>query len=278
MPLFALVSGYLFFWSAESRTPRELIMRQTNSLILPAFSWTLLMKSLRATFHALIGDLAGAVSVVQSMPSSFLYGFWFLWAMFLASLAVILAREKFRDNLKFYIFSLVICLFVPGNIIPSKHIFVYPYFIAGYLWHRENVQPVNSKLIRAGIVLLWCSMLIFYDRSSYVYTTGTQIANWSGFRKGQLWIDLFRWMIGFAGCGAVLILLNLIKPVTIFSKLGVRSIGIYIMSGYVMKYLPEQGGYIINFLEAVVISGVCYVLSEGISRVKVLNMLLFGSR
>ena len=98
----------------------------------------------------------------------------------------------------------------------------------------------------------------------------------------QIWIDIFRWVIGFAGCGAVLILLKLVKPVKFIAAIGVRSLGIYIISGYIFNYLATlptiATGYTINFIQAVIITAVCYALSEFISRVKLLNKTFFGCR
>ena len=253
MPLFALVSGYLFWWSVNSRTPREVIIRQTITLVLPLFSLAVLLGIIGALRHIYIGDFIGVSTTLWKMFNNFIYGFWFLRAMFLASMIVLLVREKFSDSVKFYVFVLVIFLFMPSQIIPSTHIFVYPYFVAGYLWHRERMdEKINlSFSLKAGIILLWCIMLMFYDRASYVYTTGTALIKYrqSIFMPAQILTDAFRWLIGFVGCGAMLILLKLVKPVSVITALGRRSLGIYMISGYMMRYLPEHGGYLVNFIE-----------------------------
>ena len=253
MPLFALVSGYLFWWSVNSRTPREVIIRQTITLVLPSFSLAVLLGIIGALRHIYIGDFIGVSTTLWNMFNNFIYGLWFLQAMFLASMIVLLVREKFSDSVKFYVFVLVIFLFMPSQIIPSTHIFVYPYFVAGYLWHRERMdEKINlSFSLKAGIILLWCIMLMFYDRASYVYTTGTALIKYrqSIFMPAQILTDAFRWLIGFVGCGAMLILLKLVKPVSVITALGRRSLGIYMISGYMMRYLPEHGGYLVNFIE-----------------------------
>ena len=284
MPLFALVSGYLFYWSVSSRSPREVLIRQVNNLLLPAFSWAVLVQVLRAVLRVYRGDIYGAQAALLGIYGNF-RGLWFLWAMLYASVIVVLVRERFKDSILVYALIPFLLIVMPGKIAPSSYVFVYPYFAAGYLWHREHMDEKfslsNNKLLCPVIILVWCIMLLFYERSSYVYTTGTGLIKYrhgGEFVPSQIWIDIFRWLIGFAGCGAVLILLKLIKPVKFIAAIGVRSLGIYIMSGYMMKLLPEHGGYIINFLEASAITAVCYVLSEAISRVKILNKIFFGGR
>ena len=283
MPLFALVSGYLFFWSVSTRRPREVVMRQANNLVLPACMWPLLIETARAVVHVYRGDFAGISLFISKAAHGMLYSIWFLWAMFFASMVVLLAREKFRDSAKFYMLVIVMLLFVPGRIIPSTYIFVFPYFVVGYIWHREGMDEkfTLSKSLTLEIVLLWLGMLMFFNRDSYVYTTGTKIFVYSQkfFIPSQLGIDVFRWAIGFAGSAAILLLLKLVKPLGIFAKLGIKSLGIYIIHGSVIgRILPSQGGYIINFWEAVIIVGACYLVSEMLSRVKILNKLLLGGR
>ncbi len=289
MPLFALVSGYLFYWSVSSRSPREVLIRQVNNLILPAFSWAVLVQVLRAMLRAYRGDFSGAVTALMNTYGSFRHGLWFLWAMFYASVIVLLVREKLRDSIVAYVLIPFLLIVTPGRLAPSLYVFMFPYFAAGYLWHREGMDEKfscsNHKLLCAGIILAWCIMLLFYDRSSYVYTTGTRLIKYKEgiFMPYQLWTDIFRWLIGFAGCGAVLILLKLIKPVKFIAAIGVRSLGIYIISGYVFQYVIMRQefpatGYIMNFVQAVIITAVCYALSETISRVKILNRIFFGGR
>ena len=278
MPLFALVSGYLFFWSVSSRHPGEVILRQVNNLILPVFSWTLLMNIIDTLAHIYGGGFQGINITLWNISRGLISGFWFLRAMFIASMIVLFVREKLSDSLKYYALILIFLLFVPG----SGDVFMYPYFVAGYICHREGFAEkfCCSKFMCLVLILAWCILLMFYDNSSYIYTTGTSIIDYKHgcFKAGHTMTDIFRWLIGFVGCGAVLILLRLIHPVKFIAAIGTRSLGIYIMSGYFMRFLPEMVGYAANFAEAVVITALCYAISEAISRVKVLNRILFGGR
>ena len=283
MPLFAVVSGYLFFWSVSSRKPREVITHQTNSLILPIFSRAVIVTAIRAALIVYTRNFAGASSLLSEFCRSFLGGLWFLWAMFFCSMIVLLAREKFNDSMKFYAAVLVMLLFVPDSITPATNIFMYPYFVAGYMWHREGMDEKFTlrKSLTLGVVLLWMVMLLFFDKASFIYTTGTAIVKYSQkvFVSSQLGIDVFRWAIGFAGSAAVLLLLRLVKPVEIFAALGAKSLGIYILHVNVVSIvLPAQGGYIINFFEAVLLSAICYLLGVVISRSRILNRFILGGR
>ena len=278
MPLFALVSGYLFYWSVSSRSPREVIIRQVNNLVLPALSCSLLVHTIIAVFQIYSGSFAGIKPLMLNVYAS-AKNLWFLWTMLYASIVVVAVRTKLNDSITAYAVTALLLLFVPNKLTP----FVLPYFVIGYLWHREGMDKKihYTKLLCAAIMLIWCVMLMFYDKSSFVYTTGTSLIDYKEkvFRPYQLGIDIFRWLIGLASSAAVITLLNLVKPVNFISAVGTKSLGIYIFSGYANRYLSQYGsGYVINFIEAVIITAVCYALSEAISRVKILNRIFFGGR
>ena len=51
------------------------------------------------------------------------------------------------------------------------------------------------------------------------------------------------------------------------------------MSGYVFgRIRPEYGGYIVNFIEAVIIVSACCILTELISRNRITRKFLLGGR
>ena len=288
MPLFALVSGYLFYSSASRRTPLEAVMKQARGLLLPALSWMVLYRLLAFCVKTMRGDFPGLEYLTSGLISGFIYGLWFLWAMFWCSLAVVIAEKFFHGRTSFYVFLAVVSLFVPDKLNTALHSFVYPYFAAGYIWHREgfdtkiNVFPSWLKISGSiAVIAAWLVMLSFFDRSSYIYTTGVKIVQ---YREGiftplQLLTDIFRWAIGFAGSISVMIVMKLVKPLKILQLIGAKTIGIYIMSGYVFgRIRPEHGGYIINFIEAVIITAICYALTATISKSRTLNTFLLGGR
>lgn len=208
--------------------------------------------------------------------------------MFWCSLAVIIAERFFHGRILFYIFSVILSLFVPAVFNSWLHAFVYPYFVAGYLWHREGfdmkIQSLPLWLKISGsiaVISAWLIMLQFFGHDSYVYTTGVSVFDYKQkiFLPSQLLTDIFRWVIGFAGSFSVMIPLKLVKPVKIIALLGAKTLGVYILSGYIFEALRlDTSGYVIYFAEAVIVTAVCYALTVIISRNKLLNKLLFGGR
>ena len=285
MPLFALVSGYLFYSSSREKTFFESIKKQFSALIIPVISWWLLDKTLymiRSGSFYEIFTLRNLLSVTSHL--------WFLWSMFWCSLSVIVCKKFFRDKLIFHFIIFAFGLIMPNLFGAALHLFMYPYFIAGYYWHREHLDEkikslslITKFLVSAAIIIIWCIMIGFFKHDDYIYTTGITIYRVR--RKilipGQFTIDMFRWAIGFMGCMSVMILLKFLRPLKIITSLGNKTLGIYTISSYFISRVVTKmtvGGYLINFIEAVIISALCYVLSCLISKNRILNKFLLGGR
>ena len=94
--------------------------------------------------------------------------------------------------------------------------FLYPFFVAGYMWNLHGVRVSNKiqkvVLIVSGFVLL--ILLRFMQTGTYIYVSGFAILG-----KENPWIqmyyDLYRWTIGFAGSVFVLSGINLLMNVTV---------------------------------------------------------------
>ena len=273
MPLLGLVSGYLFFGQVSRYDVRAAILRKAQSLVLPIISWTIIYAALKYCT-----GLWG-----WSISNYCIHILWFLWAIFLSSCAVLAGRSFFNDSIVYYAGLLCVLLFVPTA---RNCIFIYPYFAAGYLFHREGLNEKlqalsfdHKLMITSCLVLIWVLLLQYYDADAYIYGTGIVIFREGRILMSQLVLDMYRWAIGFAGSLAVMAVLSLVKPVKIFAELGKYTIGIYAMSRCLDQLLPRAyGGYIMNFAEAAAILAVCYGLSVMISRVKILNQLLLGGR
>jgi surface polysaccharide O-acyltransferase-like enzyme len=89
----------------------------------------------------------------------------------------------------------------------------------------------------------------------------------------QLYIDFYRFAIGLVGGLVVILLWKCIIDVTkrgfgILSRLGSDSMGIYIISGYILVFAVqrldfiEHQSYILNMIEAVLVLTLSYILVE----------------
>lgn len=170
-----------------------------------------------------------------------------------------------------------------------------PYFIIGYMFNKYNLvarwndMKNNSKLILLVISLvLFLGLFCIYRRSTYIYTTGMYVFK-EGFSMKQLVIDIYRFTIGLVGSITTLIFTHMLyvenKHTKIFSFIGVNSLGLYIISGYLIwGILPKVTSgftdinYVVMLMESVSVLAISLVGTMLIKKHKVLNKIFLGGR
>lgn len=80
MPLFALLSGYLFYGTMR-KPAKQVLKKRTTSLLLPIFSWMTLECLGRASIM-IIKHKFVITDFVIFYVNQFFGGLWFLWAIF----------------------------------------------------------------------------------------------------------------------------------------------------------------------------------------------------
>ena len=290
MPLFALISGYLFYFSSCHRAFYQIVKRRIEGLCIPAVAWAVIMLGLKFVSSVIFDD-----PYIQTLKGGIVYSFtgiWFLWAIFWNSLVILFVKNFLGDRISVYVIILVLLILLPSIYNLSTIGYLYPYIIFGYLANKyslvQHLQKVPKRyivLVLVVTVLLYSYMLCDFKVEYYIYTTGISI-----FHKdftSQLWIDLYRWLIGFMGCGIILYLSKFItqqRVLSILSLLGVYSLGIYVISCplnlYIQKYLTTN--FSLNYfsitLQSVIILVMSVVIAKLIQKNRLLNKFLLGGR
>jgi len=287
MPLFMLISGFLFYYTVNNHTWTENIKSRFTTLLLPIVLWTLIPfgSSVAKT------DEYSAYALIKLYQYSLLGNLWFLWAVFYCSIVVIVVKRFFKDYIVLYLAGFLLTFFVTDIYGLSLYKFMYPFFITGYLFNRESQKRTikmtkSVYLIGSGAAFFF--LLLFYRVNSYIYTTGYYILNKAPLQ--QFGIDLYRMTIGFCGSIFVILLVNASyqKLPTALNKclvdLGKNSLGIYILSGYLFYIMPiithHLTGiqYAFTIVEAGSILFLAYFGTVALKKVKLLNVLLLGGR
>ena len=250
MPLFMLVSGYLFFFSFSKRGLKELLVHRVQSFVQPIvfcsfFNYlvtTVLFAAMRGKFGAAFnGDWLSNLSSL-----------WFLWSVLAASIATAVVCKKAK-RLPVQILLLaamipLIALFPNMN----ENIYMYPYFVLGF-YFAQYKDKLPSLLLKMKYISLplFPILLCFYDKKHYIYTTG--LLPGSDYSLSQmLLIDAYRWLIGLVGSVFVITILQLLyQYVTVklknpllsigLSAIGRKSLQIYALS------VPFLSVYLANF-------------------------------
>ena len=173
---------------------------------------------------------------------------------------------------------------------------MFPCFLFGYYVHKNNwieVFKKNVKVIACVASALYVlAMFVYYNTDTYVYMSGSCILKEGTIAWQQLFVNVYRTLVGICGSMAFMSVLYLIfnrlnsegKLVQYITVLGVMTMGIYCFQNYFwMLYVDYVTWYVepafVNQLLVFVVSlTVSCVLTWLVSRVRVLNLLFLGGR
>ena len=288
MPLFMLISGYLFFNSTQKYKLGQLWAKKLRSIGIPIISFGII-KWFSSIIHLFQGDINYYNFARDFYYFLFLnYHAWFLWSILLNATIVIIVR-KFNDSFILYVLFEVGLLFIPEKTLPGVYSFMYPFFVLGYLTNKSKVNNywVFHSSIIIGSSILFIILLLFYNSESYVYNSGQYIFRESGYY--YLILDTYRLIIGLIGSISFLSIVYASKVYKINSILtksimdfGKLSLGIYCFQELFFfigqKYFASinaQG--VVSTLNTFVLGfGLSYILTKVAMKCKIIKYVLFG--
>lgn len=287
MALFMLISGYFFGNTAQKYSTRQIIITRFTQLLLPLIVWT--------TITTLIfGDLSfkklGVIGVAFELIRNLTTELWYIWAVFWCSLITFVIRRWGKDKKYLHILVVIVLLFTAKGNNAQYYLYLYPYFVAGYLWwQRKKDIAINRYTLAVVTLVAYVVLLRFYSKDSFIYTTGTFLNARN--LPTQLFIDVYRWIIGGLGSVLVLLIVRILidwKPTieiwNFLAQIGKKSLGIYIISGNInvlilMKLASDFcPSYFTNLVEAVIIVAICYYLTKLLEQNKWIKQLFLGGR
>jgi fucose 4-O-acetylase-like acetyltransferase len=294
MPLFMLISGYLFYSSCKDKTWTSLLFKKFKQLIITLFCWSFITLIVQ-----IIKILAGAsnqvfsfIWIFQTILSGFWGGPWFLWSLWWCSFIIIIGRKFFKDSPILYILICLISFIVPDVNNSAVYKFMWPFFLIAYLFNKYDLKTKLQKVylhkaFGISCIIIFVILLNFYNFNSYIYTTGYYVFN--AYPLLQLHNDIFRLTIGLVGSLSIMCIvhafMDLIPNVITkaLSYIGKCTLGIYLVSNYlfdeVLKIIPFNG---INFwfilLEFICVLSISIAITALLKRFKITNRLFLGGR
>ena len=293
MPLFMLISGYLFYYSIKGEKElTRIIVKKTRSLLLPVISFGIIIQ-----FPELLHSLANWKTLLYFSKGFVRFMFlnnhlWFLWSVFL-NMSIVLIVHKFKDSIYLYLTLWFCLLLLPSYRLIPQYSFMFPYFVIGYLINKHNALSklsINYKIICALLFLYLC-LFAFYDTDTYVYVSGQHILRAGGLYYFML--DIYRFAIGLIGSALVLLIIfyiyrligNKSRLICCISTLGLCSLGIYCFQEtfffyYKTHIISNISGFsalatLLTFTLAIGISFALTILSR---QNKLTRLLLLGGR
>ena len=236
MPIFMVVSGYLFYNSVLCKSPSIIILSRIRMLLIPVVSFAVIYKC-PALFSVFKGEMSLLSFAYDFFTTVFLgYHLWFLWSVFLNSMLVLLVQKlKFSSYTYILIWICSLLLRSSGDFLSGMELysFMFPYFVIGFMFHQYgNTKWYSSGRVLIISALLYAVLLLFFDRETYIYTSGQCILRDNGLH--YLLIDVQRFLTGLFGSiffiNAIRALYINFDKMSIFkylSILGINSMGIY---------------------------------------------------
>ena len=304
MPLFMLISGYLFYFSFSKRDLGQLLTHRVQSLLQPIVFCSIFNFLVTDVLFGLIAGNYGILfdgGWINSLSS-----LWFLWSVLAASIVVAVVCKKF-SNIFVQILMLGIAMLIVA-MFPNMtlNLYMYPYFVLGFYYAEYKEKfPRWLNNFKYITIALFPIMLCFYEKKHYIYTTGLFGSEYS--RIDTLLIDTYRWAIGLVGSVCVLTVVEIIyekliskigKPVISIglAKLGKKSLQIYafsvpFLSAYLSVAFPKvlsilnidnvftRNIFVYNFiftlLLSIIYSFVLYFLVRIFEKLKI-SKVIFG--
>lgn len=199
MPLFALVSGYLFFDSLRKRYLIQSINTRLSGLLWPILLWCSVKFVLDSGISILKGDVSFSISVATWWNTATGMFLWFLWSTLAATICIALAVKLLPEKLRIVGAS---ALYFAMYLFPNKemNLFLYPYFLIGFLARKmENKWKPHWKKIVFAANIIFSVLYFFYTEECYIYISGISLCTSRYGLVSQLAIDVYRYVIGLAG-------------------------------------------------------------------------------
>lgn len=286
MPLFMLISGYLFYFTLQKHPFRHNLKTRFKSLLLPIILWQ--------TIWLLVFDCHNPNNHnILFIFNSYLNTLWFLSSVFINSLIVLFCNKYTKDSLLLYGVIFILSLFIPNYHGYNLYVYMLPYFLCGYYYNKLGVKIAmnQDKLIISffALVFFFSILLSHFDINDYAYTSGTFIIRNHTLSISQIYTDIFRWVIGLTGSLCVILLFYLIctfnrqSPVLkSLSTIGTKTMGLYIISTYIFKlfYLFPINNYngVYILIECTLVTLISYLFTWIIEQNKYTRTYLLGGR
>lgn len=249
MPLFMLISGYLFYFSCQKRDLKTLLATRSKPLVFTIVFFGGIFSFLITQFASSIlkGNYCDTFYIGNNWLGSTTY-LWFLWSVLYSSCYVGIIYKKITNRyLKgaLLLLGFLGCLFVPN---PPLIVYTYPYFVLGfYLCRFKNTEFIKKLSSLRFISLILFPIGVYFMDSNFFISDVFYVNHYSVLENVCIYI--FRYTIGLVGSiflyTIVKILLDLFikdkkpKLLNCFANIGDNSLQIYSISTVIVSwYFP----------------------------------------
>lgn len=242
MPLFSMISGFLFSKSMKRKNFVENLKNKVIHIAIPAIVWGCIYCFVKWGVETILENPVAEFSIAACLEQ--ISEIWFLWTIFMCMVAVMIS-EKIGKH-RFFLPMLAICMIVFCFLPYKKYtLFLFPFFVAGY--YAERNAFYKFKGLTYALLLLFPLLLQYYETKHYIYVSGIELFESDYGIWQQVEINLYRWTIGFMGCIVVIFAAKLFSESypgswveRLLGAIGKYSLEIYVIGRIVEIYLGSK--------------------------------------
>jgi len=242
MPLFALISGFLFYKSKD-KPLKELFFNKARTLLYPILIIAIIEFYAWRFLEAFKGNISPLFSAgwIDNLN-----GYWFLWSLFASMFIVIIVEKLIKFKYKSFLYILLIPLlyFFPNG---DYNFFIYVFFLIGYTFniYKDKISHIHwLKYLKYCFLIIFPLLFITWKRDFLVYVTG-MVPTRLDMLPHQLYCDFFRLIFGLSGTIFIICIVDIIlkilnkksKIIQFLSIIGQKSLQIYIIQRIVIEFL-----------------------------------------
>lgn len=246
MPLFAFLSGYLFYLSKEKPFKKQ-ITRKIETILIPILSWSsiVILLKLFNTIHIQQQEsITLKILFFDNILPSIIYSFWFLWAIFIASIITLLAEQYCTSKpskVLFWTTAILLLPLVPNTLNSDLYSFILPFFAFGYYsnptFRKDGLFTIlnNKKTLSLALLLSLITYFVIDNINKLNIIANNDLIRLLFFYQN--------WALGFLGTLFSLLALQKAYKIKIFSPfleyLGKISLGIYVTNFFESLFLTR---------------------------------------
>jgi fucose 4-O-acetylase-like acetyltransferase len=286
MPLFMAVSGYVSFRAIAKTGLVPCAWRRARQVIVPAVCWPVVYLLVKlAIFLLNAGTVTEGWHAFRLFLVQFRPGYWFLWAVFVATVVVSALKTYRLDRLEYFALAAAAFLYAPEGACIYLIKYTFPFFCLGYALAKGDqirLPAAPSPFLVTAIVAAGIDCYLLWTTDTYVYTTRMWPA------PANLPNIALRYFAGVVDSAMFVLLLFWVyrrAKSPLLSNWGRRSLDIYILQPFLVEILaafvhPVKGSPWFSWLAAPVLAGILCLISYWaggwLGRIPVLRVLLLG--
>ena len=243
MPLFMLVSGYLFYNTLKKEDSGKRVIKRLGKFLLLILFFTIINYYVNSIRELIINN--NVHNMFSAYWANSLNGFWFLWSIIASTIIIALSykitNNKVLQKIFLIILSPLVYLFPNGN----NNLYMYIIFLIGFLYNEyKDKIPKEINKLKYTIFLIFPLMLFLWKKEMYIYISGMfNFTSLNGFVY-QILIDIYRTILGIFGSifvitGVETILQIKSKTVNILlnklQNIGKNSLKIYLLQVIILE-------------------------------------------